>query len=148
MIESDPTFKQTLLLLMTVPGIGLQLAAHLLILMQETLDPRSLAAFIGICPIKHESGSSVYSAPTSRHFGLQSYANSFIWRPAPCVRTKSSFSILLPQSRGWQAQKLALNNIQNKILKIACAVVRSQQPYLPNYVAVNPLVFQKTLTAS
>ncbi|MBK9007778.1 MAG: transposase [Anaerolineae bacterium] len=37
--------------------------------MQETLDPRSLAAFIGICPIKHESGSSVYSAPTSRHFG-------------------------------------------------------------------------------
>ena len=47
-----------------------------------------------------------------------------------------------------QGKTLVLNNIQNKILKIACAVVRSQQPYIPNYVPVNPLVFQKTLTAS
>ena len=69
LIDSDPTFKQTLLLLLSVPGIGLQLAAHLLIIMQENLDPRMLAAFIGICPIKHQSGSSVYSTPTSRHYG-------------------------------------------------------------------------------
>jgi hypothetical protein len=45
-------------------------------------------------------------------------------------------------------KKLVLNNIQNKFLKIACAVVRSQQPYIANYVSVNPLVFQKALTAS
>ena len=69
LIDEHPTFKQTFLLLMSVPGIGLQLAAHLLIHMQETLDPKVLAAFIGICPIKHESGTSIYSAPTSRHYG-------------------------------------------------------------------------------
>jgi hypothetical protein len=40
LIDSDPTFKQTLLLLLSVPGIGLQLAAHLLIHMQTTLDPK------------------------------------------------------------------------------------------------------------
>jgi transposase len=43
LIDEDPNFKQTFLLLMSVPGIGLQLAAHLLIHMQETLDPRVLA---------------------------------------------------------------------------------------------------------
>lgn len=149
LIDSDPTFKQTLLLLLSVPGIGLQLAAHLLIHMQETLDPRTLAAFIGICPLKHESGSSVYSAPTSRHYGPPSL-RKLLYLAACSVRThKKQFQqYFFRKLAEGKHKKLILNNIQNKILKIACAVVRSQQPYVSNYVPVNPLVFQKTLTAS
>lgn len=149
LIDSDPTFKQTLLLLLTVPGIGLQLAAHLLIHMQETLDPRVLASFIGISPIQHESGSSVYSAPTSRHFGPPTL-RKLLYLAACSVRThKKPFQqYFFRKVAEGKHKKLVLNNIQNKLLKIACAVVRSQQPYLPNYVSVNPLVFQKTLTPS
>jgi transposase len=149
LLESDPTFKQTLLLLLSVPGIGLQLAAHLLIHMQETLDPRTLAAFIGICPIKHESGSSIYSAPTSRHFGPPTL-RKLLYLAACSVRThKKHFQQYFYRKLAeGKHKKLILNNIQNKILKIACAVVRSQQPYISNYVSVNPLVFQKSLTAS
>lgn len=149
LIESDPTFKQTLLLLLSVPGIGLQLAAHLLIVMQETLDPKALAAFIGICPIQHESGSSVFAAPTSRHYG-PSVLRKLLYLAACSVRThKKQFQhYFFRKLAEGKHKKLILNNIQNKILKIACAVVRSNQPYIPNYVAVNPLVFQKTLTAS
>jgi transposase len=149
LIDSDPTFKQTLLLLLSVPGIGLQLAAHLLILMQETVDPRTLAAFIGICPIKHESGSSIYSAPTSRHFG-PSTLRKLLYLAACSVRThKKQFQqYFFRKLAEGKHKKLVLNNIQNKILKIACAVVRSQQPYISNYVPVNPLLFQKSLTAS
>ena len=149
LIDSDPTFKQTFLLLISVPGIGLQLAAHLLILMQETLDPRVLASFIGICPIKHESGSSVYSAPTSRHFGPP-MLRKLLYLAACSVRThKKQFQqYFFRKVTEGKHKKLVLNNIQNKILKIACAVVRSQQPYIANYVSVNPLLFQKTLTVS
>lgn len=149
LIDSDPTFKQTLLLLLTVPGIGLQLAAHLLILMQETLDPRVLASFIGISPIQHESGSSIYSAPTSRHFGPP-ILRKLLYLAACSVRThKQPFQpYFFRKLAEGKHKKLVLNNIQNKILKIACAVVRSQQPYILNYVSVNPLVFQKTLTDS
>lgn len=149
LIDSDPTFKQTLLLLLSVPGIGLQLAAHLLILMQDTLDPRTLAAFIGICPLKHESGSSVYSAPTSRHYG-PSMLRKLLYLAACSVRThKKQFQqYFFRKVAEGKHKKLVLNNIQNKLLKIACAVVRSQQPYIANYVSVNPLVFQKTLTVS
>ena len=46
LIDDDPTFKQAFLPLLSVPGIGLQWAAHLLIHVQETLDPKVLAAFI------------------------------------------------------------------------------------------------------
>lgn len=149
LIESDPTFKQTLLLLLSVPGIGLQLAAHLLIHMQETLDPKVLAAFIGICPIQHESGSSVFAAPTSRHYG-PSVLRKLLYLAACSVRThKKQFQqYFFRKVAEGKHKKLVLNNIQNKILKIACAVVRSQKPFVPNYVSVNPLVFQKTLTKS
>lgn len=149
LIDSDPTFHQTLLLLLSVPGIGLQLAAHLLIHMQETLDPKTLAAFIGICPIQHESGSSVYSTPTSRHYG-PSVLRKLLYLAACSVRThKKQFQqYFFRKVAEGKHKKLVLNNIQNKILKIACAVVRSQQPFIPNYVSVNPLVFQKPLTGS
>ncbi len=149
LIESDPTFKQTLLLLLSVPGIGLQLAAHLLIHMQETLDPKVLAAFIGICPIRHQSGSSVFATPTSRHYG-PSVLRKLLYLGACSVRThKKQFQqYFFRKVAEGKHKKLVLNNIQNKILKIACAVVRSNQPYIPNYVPVNPLVFQKSLTAS
>jgi transposase len=144
LIESDPTFKQTLLLLLSVPGIGLQLAAHLLIHMQETLDPKVLAAFIGICPIKHESGTSVYSAPTSRHYG-PSVLRKLLYLAACSVRIhKKQFQqYFFRKAAEGKHNKLILNNIQNKILKIACAVVRSQKPYIPNYVSINPLVLKK-----
>ena len=149
LIDDDPTFKQTFLLLMSVPGIGLQLAAHLLIHMQETLDSKVLAAFIGICPIKHESGTSVYSAPTSRHYGPP-VMRKLLYLGACSVRThKKQFQqYFFRKVAEGKHKKVVLNNIENKILKIACAVVRSQKPYIPNYVSVNPLVFQKTLTAS
>ncbi len=144
LIESDPTFKQTLLLLLSVPGIGLQLAAHLLIVMQESLDPRVLAAFLGICPIKHESGTSVFSTPTSRHYGPP-VLRKLLYLAACSVRThKKQFrQYFLRKVAEGKHKKLVLNNIQNKLLKIACAVVRSQKPYLPNYISLNPLVLKK-----
>jgi len=149
LIDDDPSFKQTFLLLMSVPGIGLQLAAYLLIHMQATLDPKVLAAFIGICPLKHESGTSVYSAPTSRHYGPP-VMRKLLYLSACSVRThKKQFQqYFFRKVAEGKHKKVALNNIENKILKIACAVVRSQKPYIPNYVSVNPLVLQKTLTAS
>lgn len=146
LIDSDPTFKQTLLLLLSVPGIGLPLAAHLLIHMQTTLDPKTLAAFIGICPIQHESGSSVFSTPTSRHYGPP-VLRKLLYLAACSVRThqKQFQRYFFRKVAEGKHKKLVLNNIQNKILKIACAVVRSQQPYIPNYVSVNPLgLFKKT----
>jgi transposase len=143
LLKSDPTFYQMLLLLLSVPGIGPQLAAHLIILMQETLDPRSLAAFIGISPIRHQSGTSVQAPPTSRHYGPPAL-RKLLYLAACSVRThkkpfRDYFDRKVAEGKN---KKLALNNIQNKILKIACAVIQSRQPYNPNYISVSPLVLK------
>ena len=143
LIDSDPTFKKTLLLLITIPGIGVQLAAHLIILMQQSLDPRELASFAGIAPIRHESGTSIHSAPTSRHYGPPAL-RKLLYLAACSVRThrKEFRQYFLRKVAEGKPGKLVLNNIQNKLLKIACAVVISQKPFIPNYVSVNPLVLQ------
>ena len=148
-IDSHPTFQQTFLLWLSVPGSGLPLAAHLLIHRQETLDPQVLASFSGICPIQHQSGSSVFSTPTSRPYG-PSVLRKLLYLAACSVRThKKQFQqYFFRKVAEGKHKKLVLNNIQNKILKIACAVVRSNQPYIPNYVSVNPLVLQNSLTGS
>jgi transposase len=143
LLKSDPTFHQMLLLLLSVPGIGPQLAAHLIIIMQETLDPRTLAAFIGIAPLRHESGTSVYASPTSRHYGPPA-VRKLLYLAACSVRThkkpfREYFARKVAEGKN---KKLVLNNIQNKILKIACAVIQSQQPYNPNYISVSPLVLK------
>ena len=145
LIDSDPTFKKTLLLLLSIPGIGLQLAAHLIIIMQQSLDPRELAAFVGISPIQRQSGTTVYSVPTSRHYGPPAL-RKLLYLAACSVRThrKEFKQYFLRKVAQGKPGKLVLNNIQNKLLKIACAVVSSQKPFIPNYVSVNPLALKNT----
>ena len=141
LIDTNPTFKRALLLLLSIPGIGLQLAAHLIIMMQYSLDPRVLSAFVGICPYQHESGSSIYRNPTSRHYGPPAI-RKLLYLAACSVSThpKEFRQYFARKKAEGKPGKLVLNSIQNKLLKIACAVIRTQKPFIPNYVAVNPLV--------
>ena len=144
LIESDPTFKKTLLLLLSIPGVGLTLAAHLLLITQYSHDPRVLAAFLGICPYEHESGTSIYHTPTSRHYGPPAI-RKLLYLAACSVRThrKEFRQYFFRKVAEGKSKKLVLNNIENKLLKIVCAVLRSQKPFIPNYVSVNPLVLKK-----
>lgn len=143
LIDSDPTFKAALLLLLSIPGIGLQLAAHLIIMMQYSLDPKVLAAFVGICPYEHQSGSSVYRTPTSRHYGPPAI-RKLLYLAACSVSThrKEFRQYFLRKKAEGKPGKLVLNNVQNKLLKVACAVIRTQKPFIPNYVSVNPLALK------
>ena len=143
LIDSNPTFKAALLLLLSIPGVGLQLAAHLIIMMQYSLDPKTLSAFVGICPYEHESGSSVYQRPTSRHYGPPA-VRKLLYLAACSVSThRKEFKHYFARKKAeGKPGKLVLNNIQNKLLKIACAVIRTQKPFIPNFVSVNPLVLK------
>jgi hypothetical protein len=38
-----------------------------------------------------------------------------------------------------KAPRLVLNNIENRLLRIACAVLRDQRPFIPDYRSLSPL---------
>jgi transposase len=145
LIESDPTFNQTLLRLLSVPGLGSQLAAHLLIVMLETLDPTILAAFIGICPIKHKTGTSAFSTPASRH-DHPPVLRKLLHPGADPVRThKKQFQqYFFRKAAEGKYHKVVLNHIENKILQIACrSCLHSQKPTSPTMSLSTPWSFKK-----
>jgi len=144
LINSIPTFKQSVLLLDSIPGIGITLASHLLIMTQNSLDPRKLSAYLGIAPYQHRSGTSVFKKDTSRHYGPAA-ARGLLYLAACSVSThREQFKkYFLRKTAEGKPGKLVLNNIQNKLIKIACAVLRTQKPYIPNYVSVNPTCLRK-----
>ena len=40
--------------------------------------------------------------------------------------------------------RLILNNIENRLLKIMCAVIRTNTPYITDYKSLNPMFLKKT----
>jgi transposase len=147
LIDQNPHFGQTVGLLLTIPGVGLILATHMLIMLErspQSFSPKELAAFIGICPYERQSGSSIHRPATSRHYGPGSL-RGLLFLAALTLRTNNpTFKhYFFRKVIEGKPKKLVINNIANKLLKIMCAVVNSKTPYIPNYRSVNPLLLQK-----
>ncbi len=143
-IDQHPDFKNTVRFLKTLPGVKLLLAANLLVITNGfendlTTNSRKMAAYIGICPYEFKSGSSVYKKPKIPHYG-PARLRKLLHLAARSVTTHNK------RFQNYKAQKeaegkepsLILNNVSNKILKICCAIMRTQKPYMPNHLSMHP----------
>jgi transposase len=149
LIESDPTFKEMLLLLLSVPGVGLLLAAHFILLAQFSLEYKVLASFLGISPNEHSSGTSVFKHATSRHFGPPAIRKLlYLAACSICTHRPQFGRYLARKAKEGKPPRLVLNNVENKLVRIMCAVLQSKTAFIENYHSVQPFVFQKTLTGS
>jgi len=149
LIESDPTFKEMLLLLLSVPGVGLLLAAHFILLAQFSLEYKLLTSFLGIAPNEHSSGTSVYKHATSRHFGPPAIRKLlYLAACSVCTHRPQFRTYLTRKTKEGKPARLVLNNVENKLIRIMCAVLNSKTAFIENYHAVQPLALQKVLTAS
>lgn len=139
LIDQDPDLRQRLLLLLPIPAVGLLMSAHMLLLTQKSLNPRKLSAHLGKAPYPHRSGSSVHRKTQSRHFGP----------PVPRKLLYLAACSLVAHHEGFRAcyerklaegkpRRLVLNNIENKLIRIMCAVLRDRQPYDLNYLPTRP----------
>jgi len=143
LIRQNPTISQMSNQLKSIPGVGLLLASSLIAMtnsFNSISNCRTLAAFIGVCPYQHKSGKSIYKKPHIRIFG-PSYTRKLLMLAARSVAThEASFKkyYLRKQAEG-KAKQLALNNIANKILKIACAMIRDNKSYIKEHHSINPL---------
>lgn len=147
LIESDPTFKEMLLLLLSVPGVGLLLAAHFILLAQFSLEYKLLASFLGIAPNEHSSGTSVYKHATSRHFGPPAIRKLLYLAACSVCNHRPQFrAYLARKTKQGKPARLVLNNVENKLIRIMCAVLNSKTAFIENYHSVQPLALQKALT--
>lgn len=140
LIDQDPDLRQRLMLLLSVPGVGLLLGAHLLLLTQYSQNPRQLAAHLGKAPHPHRSGSSVYGRTQSRRYGPAT-PRKLLYLAACSLRQHHPVfaEYYLRKTAQGKAPRLVLNNIENRLLRIACAVLRDQRPFIPGYRSLAPL---------
>ena len=149
LIESDPTFKEMLLLLLSVPGVGLLLAAHFILLAQYSLNYKVLASFLGIAPNEHSSGTSVHRPATSRHFGPPAVRKLlYLAACSVCAHRPQFRAYLIRKTKEGKPARLVLNNVENKLVRIMCAVLNSKTAFIPNYHPVQPLALHLALTGS
>jgi transposase len=152
LIDQDPDFRNLVALLVSIPGVGLLLAAQMLVVLQGapvSCSPKSLAAFIGICPYEHSSGASIHHTPTSRHYGPPALRKLLFLAAMSIATHNPQFRLyFLRKVQEGKPKQLVLNNIANKLLKVMVAVARSKTKFIPNYHSVHPGLLTMALTKS
>jgi putative endonuclease len=117
------------------PGLRFTSSAH----------AKRLASYLGIAPLQHTSGTSVFRASQSRHFGPATPRKLLYLASCSVVTHNPEFrKYFLRKTAEGKSPRLVLNNVANKLLKLVCALIRSQQSYIPNYRSVNPLLLKTT----
>ncbi len=146
LISNHPTIGPMVSLLLTIPGVGRLLTAHLMVISQgftRSLEPRRIASYLGMCPLEHSSGTSVRKNASSRGIGPD-IIRKLLHLAARSLRTHhQQFRHYFERKvQAGKAKRLALNNIANKLLRIICAVLRTKSPYLADYRSVNPRILK------
>ena len=144
--KKDDSFHQLITRLTSTPGIGMLLASNLIVMthgFRRTSNHKEIASFVGISPIEHTSGSSVYRQARSRQFGPHRL-RKLLYLSAMSVATHNGEfrKYYLRKVAEGKPKRLVLNNVANKLLKIVCALVKTETEYIPNYRSVNPMLLK------
>lgn len=136
LIDDDPTLKGRRDLLESIPGVGERLAVTLLGEIPNISEFRSgkaLAAFVGLCPRQFRSGTSVSASWLSRRGNTR--VRRILYMPAivamRCNPVIRSFAQRL-KAAGKTGKRL-LAAVMRQLLVLAYGVLKSRQPFDPQY---------------
>lgn len=138
-LQGDPDISHHVMNLCTIPGVGPIFSANFLIITEgfRYVDYRNLAGYLGICPHDYTSGESVWRRPKSDKKGPKRMRKQLYLSAMNNLKYNADMQRYFQrlQAKG-KPSKLIMNNIENKILRTACAVILSGRPYDPNYKSV------------
>lgn len=128
LLQDDETYR----CLLTIPGIGPKTASALATSIDISLFPgdSKLAAYCGLVPADHDSGSSIRSQRDA-HGGNKALKNLLIFSCNSLVGTKNRFGRYYDAcvARGMRHSK-ALKAVARKRLRVIYAVMRDRVPYV------------------
>jgi transposase len=137
-IDQDPDLKQKRNLLTTIPGIGDVVSQNLLSWLPriQSFDrARQLAAFAGLTPKRHESGSSVRGKTRLSKVG-HAPLRKLLYFPAMSAARHNPLLKTFAQrlKANGKPGKLILAAVMRKLLHIAFGVLKSGQPFNPHHL--------------
>jgi transposase len=142
-IKKDKDIFKRTNTLKSISGFGILLSANIIAITDDfnrMTEYKTLAAFIGIAPYQHRSGSSIRKKDRSRKYGPPR-ARKLLRLAAQSVATHDIIfrKYYLRKLEEGKAKSLVLNNIANKLLKLAYAMIKNNTHYIKNYKSVHPM---------
>ena len=136
-IQHQPVLREQHALLQTIPGIGAKTATGLLAEcgdLRQFDTARQAAAYAGLTPKEHTSGSSVRARPRLSKVG-SARLRKLLYFPAISAKTHNplvrAFCDQL-QARGKHTMTI-IGAAMRKLLHLAYGVLKSGQPFDPNF---------------
>ena len=136
-IEQHPDLKQQKDLLTSIPGIGDLTAAVLLAEVRDMRgfkSARELAAYAGVVPRQHNSGSSVHKKPRMAKTG-NGRLRKALYMPAVVAKNHNPLAKALSErmtETGHCAMEI-IGAIMRKLLHLAYGVIKTGKPFDPNH---------------
>lgn len=135
-IDADPDLKKRQALLDSIPGVGERTIALLLAFCLHPgrfANARQAAAFAGLDPRHHESGSSVRGKPRMSRVG-HAFLRKALYMPAMVTLYKTNWG------RGFRERlaaagkppKLIIGAMMRKLVHVAFGVLKSGKPFNPS----------------
>jgi transposase len=132
-IDNDPDFKGRRKLLNSIPGVGKHTTALLLAFCVHPgrfVNARQAAAFAGLDPRQHESGSSVRGKPRISKMGHRVLRKA-LYMPAMVALYKTAWGKQFRQrlAAAGKAPMLIIVAMMRKLIHVAFGVLKSGQPF-------------------
>lgn len=143
LVSQHPTIGPAVALLVSIPGVGHLLAAHIVVATAGFTAPlvaKRFAAYVGICPLDYESGTSVRGRPSSRGYGPSAIRKLLYLASMRLVSIEgSAYQAYFRRKKAeGKSGRLVLNNVGNKLVRVMAAVLRAGVPYEADHVSTRP----------
>ena len=134
-IDNDPTLKDKHRLLDSIPGLGERTTAVLLAFLAEPArfgNARQVAAFAGLDPRQHESGSSVRGKPRLSKVG-HSFLRKALYMPAMVALYRTDWGKLFRDRLAAKGKPpmLIIGAMMRKLVQVSYGVLKSGQTFQP-----------------
>jgi transposase len=135
--HQDPDQAHQMQLLTSIPGVGILTAARFL---AEVPDFRrfaqagDLAAYAGLVPTQHDSGSSVHKQPKLSKAGNAHLRNAFYMPALSAMRCNPLIRRFVERLAAKGKPKMAIvAAVMHKLLRLTYGVLKTDRPFDPNY---------------
>ncbi len=142
LIKKDPDLKIKIDGIKSIKSIGLLFALNFYCItdgFSKRCNPRQLTAYLGISPHNYQSGKTVFRKPRSKGFGPARLRKLLYLASMSIVQHDVNMKqYYLRKLAEGKPKRLVLNNVGNKIIKIACSILKNENNYIPGYRSINP----------
>lgn len=151
-IKQTPELWQKYQIMLSIPGIGPVIAAHIIAItlgFEKINNAKSFACFIGTAPFEYTSGTSIRKRPRVSKMAYKQIKADIhqgamsVIRPGLAFHEYYKSMIAANKHHNW-----IINNISNKIIKLVFDLVSKNQLYDANLYSTNKEKFKNNLQMS